>query len=443
MSLKHPKLSDATASSNGQNADATQLLSQRKWLDLALYLNADRQTAKDTARRMLSKFDASASPFDLVGMELLCTVIGPDAKRVTPGQKKTKRIKPGRKPRGRQPSSTTASSTANASSSTGRPTTNCTKSAKRTKAEQEPTKTATKGRRTAAKVKRIPLLHDKILNEDVDGIIDMVGAHPQCLEKQDRRQRTPLFVAATKGSLMCVTLLLSLGANPNAPSVNNDTPLHAAMHHNHVKVSRALLEHGADDMIVNDDFQTCRELGMRRTQTAVFGDAPNFTPTSQTAPKRTHLKKSSAASSAVSAAPSDPSTTTTPAASNAPSAPSTPSTAPTNGEEKDDAHKRRAVKRQGVKRRMSKRPSAQWQLRSEDINVSDTEEVDGVSFGFSSKPPYAALYNKFDAPQFLFACAKKLSNEKSVVLAASRQGYLPGAGLGTPTSAGAMPSTSA
>eukprot|EP00049_Salpingoeca_infusionum_P014960 m.286937 g.286937 ORF g.286937 m.286937 type:complete len:255 (-) comp15785_c0_seq1:1310-2074(-) len=161
------------------------------------------------------------------------------------------------------------------------------------------------------------------------------------------------------------------------------------------------------------------------------------------APKRTHLKKSSAASSAVSAAPSDPSTTTTPAASNAPSAPSTPSTAPTNGEEKDDAHKRRAVKRQGVKRRMSKRPSAQWQLRSEDINVSDTEEVDGVSFGFSSKPPYAALYNKFDAPQFLFACAKKLSNEKSVVLAASRQGYLPGAGLGTPTSAGAMPSTSA
>jgi ankyrin repeat protein len=56
---------------------------------------------------------------------------------------------------------------------------------------------------------------------------------------------TPLHLAAFKGSVEMVELLLARGADPNARADKGATPLSAASRQGHKKVEAVLVRHGA------------------------------------------------------------------------------------------------------------------------------------------------------------------------------------------------------
>ncbi|XP_010533190.1 PREDICTED: potassium channel AKT1 [Tarenaya hassleriana] len=63
--------------------------------------------------------------------------------------------------------------------------------------------------------------------------------------ESDNNGRTPLHIAASKGSLNCVLLLLDHHADPNCRDNEGNVPLWEAMQGWHEKVAKALLENGA------------------------------------------------------------------------------------------------------------------------------------------------------------------------------------------------------
>ncbi|XP_066189850.1 ankyrin repeat and SOCS box protein 12 [Sylvia atricapilla] len=69
------------------------------------------------------------------------------------------------------------------------------------------------------------------------------GAHVDGL---DVKAQTPLFVAVSNGHLDCVRALLEAGANPLGSVYNNCSPLLLAARDGHVDILRQLLEHGAE-----------------------------------------------------------------------------------------------------------------------------------------------------------------------------------------------------
>src|SRR5579859_1493024 len=75
----------------------------------------------------------------------------------------------------------------------------------------------------------------------------MIAADPMTLRANSPDGFTVLHLAAYFGQVDCVELLLAAGAGVAARSINqmDNTPLHAALAHQHVDVARVLLEHGA------------------------------------------------------------------------------------------------------------------------------------------------------------------------------------------------------
>lgn len=67
---------------------------------------------------------------------------------------------------------------------------------------------------------------------------------------------TPLHVAAIRGDVEMVTLLLNAGAEVNAVGEYGDTPLHEAVSQGHSQVVQLLLSHGASKTATNWDGQT-------------------------------------------------------------------------------------------------------------------------------------------------------------------------------------------
>ncbi|KAJ0260291.1 Ankyrin repeat-containing domain-containing protein [Hirschfeldia incana] len=63
--------------------------------------------------------------------------------------------------------------------------------------------------------------------------------------ESDNNGRTPLHIAASKGSLNCVLHLLEYHADPNCRDAEGNIPLWEAMVEGHEKVVKVLLEHGA------------------------------------------------------------------------------------------------------------------------------------------------------------------------------------------------------
>ena len=62
---------------------------------------------------------------------------------------------------------------------------------------------------------------------------------------RSQEQQTPLHIAARLGNVDNVTLLLQLGAAPDAVTKDLYTPLHIAAKEGHEEVAAVLLEHGA------------------------------------------------------------------------------------------------------------------------------------------------------------------------------------------------------
>ncbi|XP_062341721.1 ankyrin repeat and SOCS box protein 12a [Osmerus eperlanus] len=69
------------------------------------------------------------------------------------------------------------------------------------------------------------------------------GAEVDCL---DVKAQTPLFAAVCRKYLNCVLALLRAGANPNGSSYNNCTPVLTAAREGDVEILKQLLKHGAE-----------------------------------------------------------------------------------------------------------------------------------------------------------------------------------------------------
>ncbi|XP_017124125.1 ankyrin repeat and sterile alpha motif domain-containing protein 1B isoform X1 [Drosophila elegans] len=105
-------------------------------------------------------------------------------------------------------------------------------------------------------------LHHACLNGHGD-IVRLLLAHHALLDVPDIRGSTPLFLAAWAGHQDIVKMLLMhtpTGANPNAQTIENETPLHSGAQHGHNAVVAILLSYGADPAIRNNSFQTALDL---------------------------------------------------------------------------------------------------------------------------------------------------------------------------------------
>ncbi|XP_016981985.2 ankyrin repeat and sterile alpha motif domain-containing protein 1B [Drosophila rhopaloa] len=105
-------------------------------------------------------------------------------------------------------------------------------------------------------------LHHACLNGH-GNIVRLLLSHNALLDVPDIRGSTPLFLAAWAGHQDIVKMLLMhtpTGANPNAQTIENETPLHSGAQHGHNAVVAILLSYGADPAIRNNSFQTALDL---------------------------------------------------------------------------------------------------------------------------------------------------------------------------------------
>lgn len=105
-------------------------------------------------------------------------------------------------------------------------------------------------------------LHHACLNGH-SNIVRLLLSHNALLDVPDIRGSTPLFLAAWAGHQDIVKMLLMhspAGANPNAQTIENETPLHSGAQHGHNAVVAILLSYGADPAIRNNSFQTALDL---------------------------------------------------------------------------------------------------------------------------------------------------------------------------------------
>ncbi|XP_069793712.1 ankyrin repeat and SOCS box protein 12-like isoform X2 [Narcine bancroftii] len=76
--------------------------------------------------------------------------------------------------------------------------------------------------------------------------VEVLLRHGAKVDSLDVKAQTPLFTAVSGRHLHCVQTLLRAGANPNGSIYNNCSPLLTAAREGDVEILRALLEHGAE-----------------------------------------------------------------------------------------------------------------------------------------------------------------------------------------------------
>lgn len=76
--------------------------------------------------------------------------------------------------------------------------------------------------------------------------LEVLLAHGAEVDSLDVKAQTPLFTAVSKGHLDCVKALLDAGANPSGSIYNNCTPLLTAARDGDVDILQQLLDHGAE-----------------------------------------------------------------------------------------------------------------------------------------------------------------------------------------------------
>mmetsp|Transcript_22581 Transcript_22581/g.20505 ORF Transcript_22581/g.20505 Transcript_22581/m.20505 type:complete len:295 (-) Transcript_22581:170-1054(-) len=80
-----------------------------------------------------------------------------------------------------------------------------------------------------------------------------IQATPNGLEVTDRSGLTPLHLASKLGQFDIVKLLIDMGADVNAKTLDGNTPLHYAIGYNRFDCAMRLKLSGADDEITNND----------------------------------------------------------------------------------------------------------------------------------------------------------------------------------------------
>ncbi|KAK3830711.1 MAG: ankyrin repeat-containing domain protein [Linnemannia gamsii] len=84
------------------------------------------------------------------------------------------------------------------------------------------------------------------------------------VSQHDLHGCTPLHLAARRGHLEMVMVLLQLGGDMNSRGERQWTPLHESMSQNHANISSLLVASGTDVTAKNDAGETAEELGKRR-----------------------------------------------------------------------------------------------------------------------------------------------------------------------------------
>jgi ankyrin repeat protein len=82
------------------------------------------------------------------------------------------------------------------------------------------------------------------------------------VDAMDNRGYTPLHLAAARGDLYMVDILLRRGADPNCQTLHGDTPLYVATFWEQAPVIRKLIRWGADADIANADGKTARSMAI-------------------------------------------------------------------------------------------------------------------------------------------------------------------------------------
>ena len=95
-------------------------------------------------------------------------------------------------------------------------------------------------------------------SQNDDKLLEQQLNTPRSPNFQDANHKTPLYVAASNGSLKCVLLLLEAGANKDQGKTDTGlTPLCIAAHRGHLEVVRFLVESGANkDQGLRDNGET-------------------------------------------------------------------------------------------------------------------------------------------------------------------------------------------
>ncbi|GCB72330.1 ankyrin repeat and SOCS box protein 12a [Scyliorhinus torazame] len=76
--------------------------------------------------------------------------------------------------------------------------------------------------------------------------LEVLLAHGAEVDSLDVKAQTPLFTAVSGRHLDCVQALLRAGANPNGSKYNNSSPILIAAREGEVEILKELLEHGAE-----------------------------------------------------------------------------------------------------------------------------------------------------------------------------------------------------
>ena len=83
--------------------------------------------------------------------------------------------------------------------------------------------------------------------ENDDKLLEQHLNQPRNPNFEDENAMTPLYAAASNGSLNCVSLLIEAGANKDQGTTDvGATPLYIAAHQGHLEVVRFLVESGAN-----------------------------------------------------------------------------------------------------------------------------------------------------------------------------------------------------
>lgn len=114
-------------------------------------------------------------------------------------------------------------------------------------------------------------LHKAVLNNDTNTLCSLIESPTMTtgnngeninINEPDELGQTPLHFAADRGSIECVQLLLSAGADPNVCDKDGISIIQAAVISDHVEIVKVLLDAGADADKMDIDGESARMCAM-------------------------------------------------------------------------------------------------------------------------------------------------------------------------------------